>query len=116
LDVAPASVRAATSTGLAHEALGGMMCAMPGDRAEAQRGPAPSLASPFRHGFAAGGVPRSGSLLSRDSSDGGEQRNLPTANRIAGRVVLEMGLAMRVFERAHRWEKRVPLLVPGHGV
>jgi hypothetical protein len=51
--------------------------------------------------------------LSHDSS---EQGNLPTVNRIAGRVVLEMGLAMRVFERAHRWEERVPLLVPGHGV
>ena len=38
---------------------------MPGDRAEAQRGPAPSLASPFRRGFAAGEAPRSGSLLNK---------------------------------------------------
>jgi hypothetical protein len=53
--------------------------------------------------------------LSHDNN-GGEQRNLPTVNRIAGRVVLEMGLAMRVFEQAHRWDQRVPLLVPEHGL
>jgi hypothetical protein len=39
--------------------------------------------------------------------------DVPAANQAAGRVLLEMGLAMRVFERAHRWDHRVPHLVPG---
>jgi hypothetical protein len=33
--------------------------------------------------------------------------------RDAGRVILEMSLVMRVFERAHRWHPRVPRLAPG---
>jgi hypothetical protein len=37
----------------------------------------------------------------------------PAVSLAAGRVLLEMGLALHVFERAHRWNERVPQLVPG---
>ena len=38
---------------------------------------------------------------------------LRAVGRAEGRVLLEMGLAMRIFERAHRWDRRVPRLRPG---
>ena len=37
----------------------------------------------------------------------------PAVSLATGRVLLEMGLALRVFERAHRWDDRAPQLVPG---
>lgn len=37
----------------------------------------------------------------------------PAVSLAAGRVLLEMGLVLRVFERAHRWDERVPELVHG---
>ena len=40
-------------------------------------------------------------------------RDLPTVNRAEGRVLLEMRIAMRFFERAHRENSIVPKLVPG---
>jgi hypothetical protein len=42
--------------------------------------------------------------------DHGDHR---AVGRAAGRVLLEMGLAMRIFERARRWDRRVPRLLPG---
>jgi hypothetical protein len=42
-----------------------------------------------------------------------EHANLRAVGRAEGRVLLEMGLAMRIFERAHRWDRRVPRLLPG---
>jgi hypothetical protein len=42
-----------------------------------------------------------------------EGQDPPAVNLAVGRVLLEMGLAMQVFERVHRWEERVPQLVPG---
>ena len=43
----------------------------------------------------------------------GDPGELRAVSRAAGRVLLEMGLAMRIFERAHRWDRRVPCLIPG---
>jgi hypothetical protein len=40
-------------------------------------------------------------------------RDLPTVNRAEGRVLLEMRVAMKLFERAHAESKVVPKLVPG---
>jgi hypothetical protein len=40
-------------------------------------------------------------------------QDLPTVNRAEGRVLLEMRIAMRFFERAHRENRIVPRLVPG---
>ncbi len=42
-----------------------------------------------------------------------DHANLRAVDRAEGRVLLEMGLAMRIFERAHRWDRRVPRLLPG---
>jgi hypothetical protein len=42
-----------------------------------------------------------------------EHRDLRAVGRAEGRVLLEMGLAMRIFERAHHWDRRVPRLEPG---
>lgn len=42
-----------------------------------------------------------------------DHANLRAVGRAEGRVLLEMGLAMRIFERAHRWDRRVPRLLPG---
>jgi hypothetical protein len=44
-----------------------------------------------------------------------EWRDLRAMGRAEGRVILEMGLAMRIFERAHQWDPRVPRLLPGPG-
>lgn len=43
----------------------------------------------------------------------GDHGDLRAVGRAEGRVLLEMGLAMRLFERAHRWDRRVPCLLPG---
>ena len=40
----------------------------------------------------------------------------PAVERAEGRVLVEMGLVLRIFERAHRWDERVPLLVPGRAI
>jgi uncharacterized protein (DUF2267 family) len=42
-----------------------------------------------------------------------EGQDPPAVNLAVGRVLLEMGLVLRVFERIHRWDDRVPELVPG---
>ncbi len=42
-----------------------------------------------------------------------EGQDPPAVNLAVGRVLLEMGLAMHVFERVRRWDDRVPQLVPG---
>lgn len=42
-----------------------------------------------------------------------DHANLRAVGRAEGRVLLEMGLVMRIFERAHRWDRRVPRLLPG---
>lgn len=42
-----------------------------------------------------------------------EGQDPPAVNLAAGRVLLEMGMARHVFEGAHRWDERVPQLVPG---
>jgi hypothetical protein len=42
-----------------------------------------------------------------------DHRDLRAMGRAEGRVLLEMGLAMRIFERAHHWDRRVPRLLPG---
>ena len=42
-----------------------------------------------------------------------EGQDAPAVNLAEGRVLLEMGLARDVFELAHRWDERVPQLVPG---
>jgi hypothetical protein len=44
---------------------------------------------------------------------GGGRNDVRAVVRAAGRVLLEMGLAMRMFERARRWDRRVPSLLPG---
>ncbi|APR87303.1 hypothetical protein A7982_12652 [Minicystis rosea] len=42
-----------------------------------------------------------------------EGQDPPAVHLATGRVLLEMGLARHVFERAHQWDERVPQLVPG---
>jgi hypothetical protein len=42
-------------------------------------------------------------------------RDLPSVNRVEGRVLLEMRTVMRVFERVHARSAVVPRLVPGPG-
>lgn len=42
-----------------------------------------------------------------------DHADLRAVGRAEGRVLLEMRLAMRIFERAHRWDRRVPRLLPG---
>ncbi len=42
-----------------------------------------------------------------------EGQDPAAVNLAVGRVLLEMSLAMQVFERVRRWDERVPKLVPG---
>ena len=54
---------------------------------------------------AVGSLEAAGALAPRQDMSDEDQANLRAVGRAEGRVLLEMGLAMRIFERAHRWDR-----------